>query len=111
MSFMSAMSLDETARRKTLASLIAAHSCSTPGATAVLAPGRGPLSYGGLGRQIGVAAQTLAAGGLGAGSRIGLALPNGPETAVAMLAVLSCATCVPLNPNSDEETLRALCKQ
>lgn len=103
--------IDEAAKRQTLGSLIDSRVRSTPGATAILAPAREPLSYGALGRQIASAAHTLAAGGWGSGSRIGLALPNGPETAVALVAVVSCATCVPLNPNSDEETLRYLLKR
>lgn len=101
--------LDEAAQRQTLAWLIAAHARSMPGASAVLAPGREPLAYEALARQIAATTQALAAGGWGAGSRIGVALPNGPETAVAVLAVMSCATCVPFNPNSDEKTLRFLC--
>jgi amino acid adenylation domain-containing protein len=42
--------------------------------------------------------QTLQAVGLGHNDRIALVLPNGPEMAVAFLAVAACATCVPLNP-------------
>ena len=30
--------------------------------------------------------------------RVALVLPNGPEMAVAFLAVSACATCAPLNP-------------
>ena len=39
------------------------------------------------------------------GRAIGIALPDGPELAVAMLAVCSAATCAPLNTALDEEAL------
>lgn len=98
-------------QQRTIPAVIAALARSTPGACAVLAPGRKSISYKELDEQIRSTAQSLASGGFGAGSRIGLALPNGPEAVVALLAVMSCATSVPLNPNSDEETIRALCRQ
>ena len=100
--------LKEAAAQQTVSRLIAAHAYTTPASKAVLSPGRESLTYEGLARQIAATAQALAAGGWGAGSRIGLALPNGPEMAVALVAIMSCATCVPLNPNTDEETLRFL---
>ena len=73
-----------------------------PDALAILAPGRAPLAFGALVRQIDAAIQSLAAAGFGRGDRVALALPNGPEMAVALLAVTGCATCVPLNPALDE---------
>jgi len=36
--------------------------------------------------------------GVGLGDRVAVVLPNGPETAVAMIAVAAGAVCVPLNP-------------
>jgi amino acid adenylation domain-containing protein len=42
--------------------------------------------------------QTLYAMGLGQHDRIALVIPNGPELAVASLAVAAGATCAPLNP-------------
>ena len=42
--------------------------------------------------------QTLHAMGLGRNDRVALVLPNGPEMAVAFLAVAASATCAPLNP-------------
>lgn len=47
----------------------------------------------------------LAAAGFGRGTRVGVALPDGPEFAIAMLAVCSTATCAPLNAGLDEEAL------
>jgi len=79
-----------------------------PGAIALLAPGRPPLTYRGLLREVGRTVNAFAAGGLGQGSRIGVALPNGAEMAVALLAAADCATCVPLNPAMDAAACRHL---
>ena len=61
------------------------------------APGRAPLTYGRLYRHIDDVVQTLHAMGVGRHDRVALVLPNGPEMAVAFLAVAG-ATCAPLNP-------------
>jgi non-ribosomal peptide synthetase component F len=47
----------------------------------------------------------LAEVGLGRGSRIGIALPEGAESLVAVLAACSVAACAPLNPDLDADTL------
>ena len=70
-----------------------------PDALAMLAPERAPLTYSRLYRHIGEVVQTLNAIGLGRHDRIALVLPNGPEMAVASLAVAAGATCAPLNPD------------
>ncbi len=67
-------------------------------ALAILAPGRPPLTYGGLALQIQRTAARLSDLGLGAGDRVACALPGGPELAVAVLAMGSAAACAPLNP-------------
>src|SRR5205823_4460796 len=70
----------------------------TPEALAILAPRRAPLTYGHLFRHIEEVVQTLHAMGLGRQDRVALVLPQGPEMAVACLAVAAGATCAPLNP-------------
>ena len=72
----------------------------------LLAPGREALTYAELGSQIERLAGQLASAGIGAGDRVAIILPNGPELAVAFLAVASCATAAPLNPAYGEEELR-----
>ena len=94
----------------TLLGVVAAQARRDPDAPAILAPGRPALSYGALLEVIDRAVRSLANAGLGRGSRIVVALPNGPEMAVALLAVGSCATCAPLNPSTDEEACRVLLK-
>ncbi len=70
----------------------------TPDAPAILAPGRLPLTYVRLRRHVDEVVQTLYTMGLGAQDRVAIVLPNGPEMAVACLAVASGMTCAPLNP-------------
>jgi amino acid adenylation domain-containing protein len=70
----------------------------TPDAPAILASGRLPLTYIRLRRHIDEVGQTLHAIGLSRHDRVALVLPNGPEMAVACLAVAAVMTCAPLNP-------------
>lgn len=79
--------------------LLATRSEHAPDALAVLAPGRPPLTYGHLRRFVDDTVQALHAMGLGRHNRVALVLPNGPEMAMACLAVASGATCMPLNPS------------
>ena len=69
-----------------------------PDAVAIAAPGRAPLTYGHLCIHIDHTVKALNSMGLGRGDRIAIVLPNGPEMAVAFLAVASAATSAPLNP-------------
>jgi len=85
-------------RPDSIPDLIRSQALLTPRAIAISAPGRIPLSFGGLWEQVETQVQALNALGLRGTDRIALALPNGPEMAVAFLAVASCATCAPLNP-------------
>ncbi len=71
---------------------------SEPEAIAVAAPGRPPLSYRGLARQVGEVLAKLDGLGLGKGDRVALVLGPGPEAAVGFLAVAAGACCAPLNP-------------
>jgi oxalate---CoA ligase len=81
----------------TLHELLARHARRDPASAAVLAPGRRPLSFAGLLDQIETIRTALNARGLGRGDRIALLIDRGPEAAVAVLGVASCATCAPLN--------------
>ena len=70
----------------------------TPDAIAIAAPGRVPLTYSRLGMHIDDVVKTLHTIGVSRNDHVVLVLPNGPEMAVAFLAVAAGATCVPLNP-------------
>jgi acyl-CoA synthetase (AMP-forming)/AMP-acid ligase II/thioesterase domain-containing protein len=66
---------------------------------AITAPGRRGLSYSRLLRQINEIVPQLNSMGMGRQDCVALVLPNGPEMAVAFLAVAAGATCAPLNPS------------
>ena len=69
-----------------------------PEATALSAPGRADLTYGGLLDQAQAVVQTLNARGIGRGDRVAIVLPNGPEMASAFLCVGAGTATAPLNP-------------
>ena len=66
------------------------------------------MTYGALGRQIETTVHALADAGYGREARIAVALPHGPELAVALLAACSAATCAPLNDKLEQEALEKL---
>ncbi len=70
-----------------------------PNAAAILAPNRIPLTYLELRDRIHYVLNQLNSIGIGRNDRVAIVLPNGPEMAVAFLAVAAAATCAPLNPN------------
>jgi len=72
---------------------------------AILAPHRSALTYAALGEQIDTVTRALAEAGFGRGHRVAVALPHGPEFAVAVLAICCAATCAPLNDQLTEEAL------
>ncbi|NJO35374.1 MAG: AMP-binding protein, partial [Rhodospirillales bacterium] len=72
-------------------------------AIAIAAPGRQPLAYRRLLHQVEETVRALSSAGLKRNDRVGLVLPNGPEMAVAFLAVAAGATCAPLNPAYTED--------
>jgi len=69
-----------------------------PDAPAILAPGRAPLNYRRLYQHIYEMERNLRAMGICRHDRIAVALPNGPELAVAIITIAASATCAPLNP-------------
>jgi len=74
-------------------------------ATAILAPGRAPLTYARLYQHVRETQQKLRAMGIGRHDRVAVALPSGAESAVAILAVAASATCAPVNPAYQAEEL------
>lgn len=79
-----------------------------PDARAIVAPGRPPLPYGRFRRHVQHVIATLNASGIGHGDRVAVALPQGPDMAVAVLAVAVGATCTPLNPTHRTRECAAL---
>jgi amino acid adenylation domain-containing protein len=83
----------------TIAQLIANQAKNHPNAIAILAPNCPPLTYQQLYTQVIVIHHQLSVLGLRRGDRIAIVLPNGPEMAVAFLAIATYASSAPLNPN------------
>ena len=67
-------------------------------AVAIAAPGREPMTFGELRRQVVDTVRALNRLGLGRGDSVAIVLPNGPEMATAFVAVASGCTSAPLNP-------------
>ena len=87
---------------QTLHQLLKYRALATPELVAIGAPDRLPLTYAGLLHQVERSVEVLRASGLKRTDRMALVLPNGPEMAVAFLAVAAGATCAPLNPSYRE---------
>ncbi len=82
----------------TLLDVIRVGAARAPQASAILAEDRTVLDYSRLHATVRDMAAQLNAFGVGRGDCVAIVLPNGPEMAVAFLAVASVATCAPLNP-------------
>lgn len=78
--------------------LLAFQSERAPEAVAIGAPGRMPLTYGGLLPHVEDTVRALNDLGVGRNDRVAIVLPNGPEMAAAFLGVAAGATAAPLNP-------------
>jgi acyl-CoA synthetase (AMP-forming)/AMP-acid ligase II/acyl carrier protein len=76
-----------------------------PEASAILAPGRMPLTYRHFLEHVRNTESALRSMGIGRRDRVAVVLPNGPEMAVAIVAVAASAVCVPLNPAYQVEEL------
>lgn len=89
----------------TLAQLFAASFRRHADELAIESPGQLRLTYAELERQVDAVAHALAEMGFGRGARLAVALPDGPQFAVAVLGACFAATCAPLNDALDEDTL------
>lgn len=79
----------------TIADLLAGKDPASP---AIGAPGRPWLTYGGLSGLSTAVRQQLRNAGIGAGDRVAIVLPNGPEMAAAFITIAQSAVTAPLNP-------------
>ena len=68
-------------------------------AVAISAPATPDLSYRALRAQVAATLKDLQSAGLTPDDRVAIVLPNGPEMAVAFLAVAAAVTSAPLNPS------------
>jgi len=74
-------------------------------ANAIGAPGRRPLSHGGLRALVRDTSAKLNALGLGRGDRVAIVLANGPEMATAFVSLAATLSTAPLNPAYRAEEL------
>jgi acyl-CoA synthetase (AMP-forming)/AMP-acid ligase II len=91
----------------TLPNVLRAHAEQTPDAVAIATPDHAPLTYEALFARIETTVRTLHGLGIGPSDRVGLALPSGPDLAVAVLAVASGAIGAPLNPGAGKSELQS----
>ncbi len=92
-----------SARRKpaaaaTIPALVEAQAKAEPGAVALLAPGREPLSYGALAEQMAETAAALRRLRIKKTDRVAIVLADACDAATAFLAVAGAAVAAPLNP-------------
>ena len=84
---------------QTLGEAIRRNAAAAPEAVAILSTSFAPFSYGQLADQIDAVAAALREGGFGRDARIGIALQDGPQAGLAIVAVACSAVAVPLDPN------------
>jgi acyl-CoA synthetase (AMP-forming)/AMP-acid ligase II len=78
--------------------ILSKHARRIPEQVAIAAPDRLSMTYGNLIQRLSRIQEALHGLGLGRNDRVALAMPPGPELAVALLGVASTATCVPMHP-------------
>src|SRR5439155_17647215 len=91
----------------TIGEALRRHAARDASAVAIICPGFAPLTFGALQEQISRISAQLQAAGIGPWSRVGLALPRGPEAALISIAICSTAVVLPLNPNLAPGDLQA----
>src|SRR4051812_21015737 len=90
---------------ESLSAAIRKHAIEHPDYPAILSPRREALSYAALDRAVVDIGTALRSAGIQERSVVGLALPHGPELALAIAAVACHAVAVPLNPAATLEEL------
>jgi acyl-CoA synthetase (AMP-forming)/AMP-acid ligase II/thioesterase domain-containing protein len=91
----------------TIGEVLQRHAARDASGTAIICPGLAPLTFGALHAQVRRLSAQLQAAGIGPWSRVGVALPRGPEAALISVAVCSAAVVLPINPNLAPGDLRA----
>jgi acyl-CoA synthetase (AMP-forming)/AMP-acid ligase II/acyl carrier protein len=81
-----------------LQDLLSYYGRNAPDRHAILAPERVPMTYDALWSHTREVVRGLRSHRVGRTDRVAVVLPDGPEAAVAMVAVAAGAVCVPLNP-------------
>lgn len=87
---------------KTLYELLCTQAAGTPNAPAIVSTNGQAMSYGHLLHRLDSFRTGLSNCGIGRNDRVALVMPDGPEMALALLAVTALGACCPLNPNFRE---------
>lgn len=85
-------------REQAIGDLVDRRARQDPEAVAIAAPGRRPLRYRDLRLQVDTIGSALRNWDVTENKRVAVAMPNGPEMAVAFVGVSAFAVCAPLNP-------------
>ena len=93
----------------TIGETLSRRAATDPQAPALVCSGLEVMSFGQLVRQIRLLDEQLRRTGIGPGSRIGIALPRGPEAALLSVAVCCVATVLPINPTLAPDELERSC--
>src|SRR5262249_29472113 len=80
--------------------LLAYYGRTASSRNAILAPDCAPVTYGALWGRTNEAIRALRRCGIDRSDRVAVVLPNGPEAAMAVVAVAAGAVCVPMNAGS-----------
>lgn len=83
----------------TVSELFGTANIRTPGAVALGAPGRDPLTFAALKAQVESVRTVLRGMGIDRGDCIAVAMPTGAERLVVQMAVMECCAAAPLNPS------------
>ena len=95
----------EFSQAPTVGAMIRRRADVQPDHPAITFTGFAPLSYRELQGFIDGVCARLRSAGFGGKAKIAIALPNGPQAALAIVAVACSATAIPLNP---KQTLREI---
>ncbi|WP_454624934.1 amino acid adenylation domain-containing protein [Bradyrhizobium cenepequi] len=82
------------------------YSRSAPDRTAVLAPGRGAVTYAELATRTSDTVRQLRRLGIAQADRVAVVLPRGVDNALALIAVATAAICIPVNPDLTGDELQ-----
>jgi len=91
----------------TIGEILSDHATRDPDAAAIVCSRSDVLSFGDLDRLIAQVRVQFRAAGIGSTSRVGIAMPRGPEAAVLSIAVCCAAILIPLNPHRSTDELQA----
>jgi acyl-CoA synthetase (AMP-forming)/AMP-acid ligase II/acyl carrier protein len=98
----------DTSSADTVSGLLSLQAQIRGHAPALIDADRQDVSYAALHREVARFGALLTGIGLGRRSRIAMAMPTGPDTAVVMLATMSVAVCAPLDPSLEPAACSAL---